>query len=181
MSFFGIRKGLTSYRSPLTRIVICVGIWVLMFFRNDLIALFNPRNIETISKILTGLYFVMIFPGITFFYISVIELRIVYQNKRQKTKRGSSVTLIDIDRITKLVAENDIVEVELLVNGKKLLVGASSDCAPTGNKFFDKLYYIDSANFESIEDFKRQLLNKLGTHKCSVVAIDGCNPKHSKL
>ena len=79
--------------------------------------------------------------------------------------------------VVTLAKSCDIVEIELLTNGKTLTVGASSDSEPGRSELFDKLYYVDKKEYAAIADFRAALLPLTVDGKLYVYCIDGLPPE----
>jgi hypothetical protein len=77
-----------------------------------------------------------------------------------------------IGTITKIVSENDIVEIDVCKDKKIIKVGASADCEYASSVFKDKLFYISSSEYESIEQFTKVLLELFPEESVPVLKID---------
>ena len=173
-----LRKNLTSYKSPVIRILVSILVLVLVFYREDLL----PSQSELIINVGTGVCAVLICWKILVIYISLMEVYYVFKKKHpSKTKKVKMTRDIHIEKIKTLLRENDIIELEILCNGKRITVGASSDCHHNSKVYFDKKYYIGSVQFGSLEDFMTELTSEYCDQTCVVISIDGCDAKHYKL
>lgn len=63
-----------------------------------------------------------------------------------------------MDAIIKIVSENDIVEIEAEYNNSIIKIGSSSDCKHGSSVFQNKLFYISSVEYESVDLFTEALL-----------------------
>ena len=85
---------------------------------------------------------------------------------------------IAMSALMKLMAENDILEIELLIDGKLLKIGVSSDHDQRKKPaFFDKRYYIEDSEYSSADSFSRAFSQLSSRTMQTVVRIDGVEPR----
>ena len=86
---------------------------------------------------------------------------------------------IAIYALMKLMSENDILEIELLVDGKLLKIGVSSDYDHRKKPdFFDKRYYIEDTEYCSPDAFSHAFSRISSRIMQTVVRIDGVAPQY---
>ena len=85
---------------------------------------------------------------------------------------------IALSALMKLMSENDILEIELLVDGKLLKIGVSSDHDHRKKTdFFDKRYYIEDIEYSSADLFSHAFSQLSNRTMQTVVRIDGVEPR----
>ena len=116
----------------------------------------------------------MIF-SILWLYISIGELFHTFANRRHINKNYQFVNVkqLKTEAITKIVSENDIVEIEVYDGNKIIPIGASSDCKYSNYIFKDKLFYISDSEYETVEIFAEALIALFPTGSVPVYKIDG--------
>ena len=168
MKLFEIRTELTSYTYSVVKIVICLSVILFCIFRNLLFRLSNSWA----NFAVTLLCFVITIASSLCLYISIGELFHTYENRKNKKYQPSNVKQLTVDAITKIVSENDIVEIEVCTDNKILKIGASSDCKYSNSIFFDKLFYISSIEYKTIEQFTDALIELFPERIIVVSKID---------
>jgi len=166
---FEVQTNLTTYKYPIVKILICLTIIILSLVRNMIFQISNPW----INAAITLLCFVLAMPSFLCIYISVGELFIAYENRKNKNCRASDLKQLTIEAVAKIVSENDIVEIEVCINNKIVKIGASADCKYTSSVFEDKLYYISSSEYETVELFTEALVELFPQGTMPVSKIDG--------
>ena len=156
MKLFEVQKDLTSFTYPAVKIIICLSVIFLSFARSRIFRFAN----SWIDFGVTLLCFVLLMVSILCIYISVGELFHTCANRKNINNQASDVKLLTIEAVTKIVSENDIVEIEVCTDNQTIKIGASSDCKYSSSIFEDKLFYISSSEYETIEQFM-QALNEL--------------------
>ena len=98
---------------------------------------------------------------------------------KKKSINTSEAEQIAISSLLKLLRENDILEIELLLNGKIVKIGVNSDYdhrkAP---EFFDKRYYIGDNEYLSPIEFSHAFTELSPQTRQTVLRIDGVAPKY---
>ncbi len=98
---------------------------------------------------------------------------------KKNTQDASQSEQIAMSALLKLMEENDILEIELLTDGKILKIGVSSDYDRRRKQdFFDKRYYIGDMEYPSPADFSRAFAAISSQTMQTVLRIDGVAPKH---
>ena len=98
---------------------------------------------------------------------------------KKKVVDASDAEKIAFSAITKLLSENDILELELLHNGSVLKIGVSSDYDHRSKpEYFDKRYYIEETEYLSPAAFSRAFASLSTQTMLTVLRIDGAAPKH---
>lgn len=174
MKLFEPQVQLTTYGYPITKILICIVVYLLIFFRNSLFSFSH----EFVKLALTVLCMLLIGPTIGVIYVSLIELESIYQKRNILKKRPNyhAIKYWTAEKIISLLQQNDIIEIEILFHDSVIKLGASSDCKYSSTVFFDKLYYIESSNFETIEQLKTVLTQYEENGCFGVLTIDGIAP-----
>lgn len=98
---------------------------------------------------------------------------------KKKTIDTSDAEQIAVSALLKLMSENDILEIDLLINENVVKIGVSSDYDRRKTpEFFDKRYYIRETEYLSPADFS-QAFSKLSSQAIqTVLQIDGVAPKY---
>lgn len=177
MDIFHVNEGGKSYVYPITKILICLGLIIVLINRNSIIHIDN----RVIDVIVTFLSTVTVIACIFCIYISFAEFIIIDENRAKERALSDRIIASSkkyaIDKIVTMVESNDIIDIQIVWKNKAIGIGASSDCKNYDSNFFDKLYYVDKEEFENIEDFKSALVPYLMDGTISVISIDGIKPK----
>lgn len=172
MKLFEMQTNLSSYAYPISKIIVCLLVMIVCMFRNRILC-FQSRWINGTLTFLAGILTIVC---VLCIYISVGELFYVHFNKNNQDSivdRPQDSALMSIDKVIVLVCENDIIELEIWVNGRIINIGASADCKPSGIEFFDKRYFIDKHEYDDVVQFEKELVCNVGGNQIYVVSIDG--------
>lgn len=96
-----------------------------------------------------------------------------YSNRRSVNCKNVDVKLLPVKEIIEIVSRDDIVEIEACVDNKTITIGASADCKPSSSIFEDKLFYISSSEYETMELFVDALNSLFPKGEIPVFRIDG--------
>ena len=149
MKLFEVQTDLTSFTYPVVKLIICLSVIVLSLVRNRIFQFLNSWT----NAAVTLLCFVLTMVSVLCLYISVGELIHTCTNRKNINYQSSDVKQLTIEAVTKIVSENDIVEIEVCADNQTIKIGASSDCVYSSSIFEDKLFYISSSEYETIEQF----------------------------
>ena len=168
---FEVQTKLTSYTYSIVKIIICIAIIIFTFVRN----LIFRFSIPWANIVLTVLCVQLMIFSILWLYISIGELFHTFANRRHINKNYQFVNVkqLKTEAITKIVSENDIVEIEVYDGNKIIPIGASSDCKYSNYIFKDKLFYISDSEYETVEIFAEALIALFPTGSVPVYKIDG--------
>ncbi len=172
MKLFELQSNLKSYTYPAIKIIICSVIIVLCFMRNSFIRISSPC-VEILVAILCC---ALTLASILCMYISIAELCETFWNRSKPVKQVTEAKNISIEEIIKCVFENDILEIEIIKDGNIERIGSSSDCKYSSSVFFDKRYYINEMEYETIEAFQSTLIASFPKGYIPVLSIDGLQP-----
>lgn len=176
-NIFRVDDTLKSYTYPIIKCLICI---VLLLFLMNTGRFFYIE--KTIWRFIVGAICVCIgFSSILCICISVAEMIIIHDNRPKKDnvsiKEIEECKMYPIDEVMSLVNNNDIIEIRIISNRKIVEIGSSSDSNVGSSKFFDKLFYIGEKEFESLDDFQKELLLYSDNGQISITLIDGVSPK----
>lgn len=116
----------------------------------------------------------------------LVEVSDNRKRKAQKASRAKKTKKIEsrnytFDQFLKMMDENDILDVVIQNNGHKVSIRASSDLTPDSEEFFDKAFYIEKTEYQTLEQLADALSQLLGTQAdVEVLSIDGLAPKYFK-
>ena len=165
---FELQTDLTSFTYPVVKIIICLSIIILSLVRNQIFQFSN----SWIYFAVTLLCFVLTMASVLCFYISVGELFHTHENRKNMNYHPSDVKQLTIEAVTKIVFENDIVEIEVYADNQTFKIGASSDCEDSSFVFKDKLFYISNSEYDTIEQFTKELIELFPEGTIPVSKID---------
>ena len=101
---------------------------------------------------------------------------------KKKSTDASQAEQIAMSALMKLMRENDVLEIELLLDGKVLKIGVSSDYDHRREpEFFEKRYYIGDSEYLSPADFSRAFAQRSTRTIQTVLRIDGVAPGHYRF
>lgn len=106
----------------------------------------------------------------------------MFSFRKKKSPDASQTEQIAISALMKLMAENDILEIELLLDGNVLKIGVSSDhdCRRKP-EFFEKRYYIGDTEYPSPAAFSQAFAQRSVQTIQNVLRIDGVAPEHYRF
>ena len=170
----------TSYKRPLIRIVICLIVIVVGIFRGKIF----PIPSGVVDTIITILCIPISLITIFSIYISIFDIVELFET-RQKSKKRSLIKPTDcvlkkLEDVMLLVEQNDIIEFEIRTDRGLILAGSSSDCKNSSSNFFDKKYYIEENEYETISDFREAMISFSKDGALAVYAIDGVKQKNNE-
>lgn len=169
MKLFEVQTDLTSFTYPVVKILICMSVIIFSIVRNQIFR-FSSSWANAVVSILC---FVLTIISILCLYISVGELFHTASNRRNTYYHPLDVKQLTIAAVTKIVSENDIVEIEVCTDDKTIIIGASSECKYSSSVFEDKLFYISSSEYDTIELFTEALIDLFPNGIIPVSKIDG--------
>lgn len=174
MKLFEFQTRLTSFKYPIIKIIVCLSLIILAVLRNSI---FQISNIW-INAIVTLLSFLITMASILCLCISVCEVIQTIEN-RQNTKIAFPVETkqVSIETIINMISENDIIEFDVCKDEKIFKIGSSAVCDYAFGPLRDKLFYIASSEYETIELFTEALLKLFPERSIPVFEIDGLPPK----
>ena len=168
MKLFEVQTDMTSFTYPVVKIIICLSVIILGLLRNRIFQFSNAW----LNAIVTLLCFVLTIASILCLYISVGEVFHTSANRKNANYQSFEIKQLTIGTITKIVSENDIVEIDVCKDKKTIKIGASAECEYTSSVFKDKLFYISSSEYETVELFTEALLELFPEGSIPVLKID---------
>ena len=72
---------------------------------------------------------------------------------------------------------NGLGKVVFMKEGKRVEIGSSSECEAYDSKPYDKRYYIEKREFESLDAFRNAGLPYSDKSQITILSIDGISPK----
>ena len=171
MKLFEVQTDLTSFTYPVVKILICMSIIIFSIARNR----FFHLSSSWINAVVSILCFVLTIISILCLYISIGELFHTASNRRNTHYHHHplDVKQLTIETVTKIVSENDIVEIEVNTDANTIMIGASSECKYSSSVFENKLFYISSSEYDTIEQFTEALNDLFPNGIIPISKIDG--------
>lgn len=170
MKLFEPNLNSTNYAPPIIKLSICVIVILICMFRKTI---FNC-DIKPLSTIISVISFVLTIVCVIVAYISCCEIYATFENIHENDVEDSQTfELIHIDDILSQIDNNDIIEYQILTNNGLIMVGSSSDNRYGSSKFFDKKFYCDKQEFDSLDELKNELLKISIDSQLKVISIDG--------
>ncbi len=169
VKLFKLQTDLKSFKYPVLKIIICLSVIAVSIFRNSIFQVGNGWI--NIIVILLCLAFTL--ASILCLYISVGEIFHTYVNRKKENCQFSKIKQLTIGTISEIVSQNDIVEIKVRKDEKTIKIGASADCEYTSSVFKDKLFYLSSSEYETVEQFTEALLELFPEGNVPVLEIDG--------
>ena len=156
------------------KIIACVGIFVLCFYRNRIFPTEN-RGVQIagtlIAAVLLGVALHQIFQAFA-------DLFINKDTKAKDTvKKGDTpVKVMTTQELFSFLENEDIIDIVIDNNGELLRVGTASavEVRP-GSRFIDKCYYIEDEEYTDFGTFQAQLLTILNDDEIKILSakLDG--------
>ena len=168
MKLFKFNENLISFTYPIVKIVVCLFIIVLCFVIRLSIQ-YSNKWIEFSSTLLCVIVTVT---SILSLYVSICELFQTSWNRKDIKRIHSDINYLTIEEVTKILTVNDIVEIEVRTNNHAIKIGASSECEYSSSVFRDKLFYIESLEYDTIESFATELIKLFPEGSIPVSKID---------
>ena len=169
MKLFEPNLNSTSYTIPIIKLVISVAIITACVFRNSI---FHVEN-KLLGIIFSSVAFVFTIVCVVIVYVSCCEIYAIFENTHESVIANEKYSLVHVDDILSQIDSNDIIEYQILTDSGTILIGASSDNRCGSNKFFDKKYYCDKQEFDSIDELSNALSKYLVNDYLKVLSIDG--------
>lgn len=170
---FRCNENIKSYRYPVWKIVLCMAFIVLLTGRNYIVSIDNTV-LNVFVKIVC---FGFVITSVLCIYISVAEIILLHERREKASINAKTITAYSkdysVDDILSLLMMNDIIEITIVSDNQIFKVGASSDCRPDSSRFFDKRYYINTTDYETIDNLKEVIFSNCKDGKLCVIAIDG--------
>ena len=168
MKLFEVQTDMTSFAYPVVKIIICLSVIIFSILRNRIFQFSNAW----LNAIVTLLCFLLTIASILCLYISIGEVFHTMANRKNTNYQFSEIKHMTIGTITKIVSENDIVEIEVCKDKKTIKIGASAECEYTSSVFKDKLFYLSNSEYETVELFTKALLELFPDGSIPVLKID---------
>ena len=105
---------------------------------------------------------------------------IIVSDKKSLSKNVSMISTCmeyRIENILCMAESNDIIEIAIVHEGKKVPVGSSSELENGSSEFRNKLYFIAETEYTTIADFRHALLPYSKDGILTVYSIDGKAPE----
>ena len=170
-------ENVSSCRYPITKLLISSAIIALMCLRKSICARIGA-TINPLANVACG---VIGCAALWCIITSVVEIATLCKTKQKQQKRvGQKETYsYSLETLYSLVEKNDIIEIIILFDGRRVTVGSSAESDRGSSRFYNKEYYIDSRSFCSFEEFRQEMRNMFQDDaKIRVVEIDGVSPKY---
>ena len=180
MKLFEPDTRLTSFKYPILKLIIVLLVFAFVF--STALKLRLPN--EWVTWVLRIVCAQIIILCVLAIYISVGEIFIVFENRnKRKKKKHSSLDAkhLTIETISRIVSENDIIEIEVSISDEIIKIGASADCKHSSSVFENKLFYISNSEFKTIELFKEALVDLFPEGVILVLKIDDLSLKNWKI
>ena len=170
MKIFQLQDHAVSYKYPLLKIFLYIGVYLITFWRDRLFPFENEWCRIALGIVLGCLAIASIY-GI---YVAIYEIYCVYKNRNARPiSVPSQYKQMAKTDVFAMMKHNDIIEFEIIIGDKILKIGSSSDCKNSSGVFFDKRYYIDRTEYEKWDCFEDALGKIDNNESLNVVAVDG--------
>ena len=163
----------TSYKIPIIKVVTSLLIITACMFRGSIFHVENKLLIFIFSFAAVAL----VISCVLIVYISCCEIFATFENTHESVIAKGTYNLMHIDDVLSQIESNDIIEYQILADDRAILIGASSDNRYGSDKFFDKKYYCDKQEFDTIDELSNALSKYLFDDCLQVMAIDGIKVK----
>lgn len=177
MNPFYVNDKLKSYAYPIIKILICIALILVMINREHFLH-FDNKMINIAETILCT---TIVVACIFCIYISGAEMIYVYENRAKETVLSGRAIAeckeFTIDEIVSMAEHDDIIDLQIVWKNKAIGIGASANSKNFASALFDKRYYINREEYESIGEFRAALSPYATNGKVSVITIDGAKPK----
>lgn len=179
---FRVNEKITSYASPTIKVFACVAIIAFIGSRGYVFRIEN----EAVNVVISVISVVLLVLCVLKIYISCAEIILLAERRknakdRQKTYLPEDCVPYSVSEITELLKNNDIIDIAILNDGSCVQIGTSSNQKNGVSELFDKRYYIDTSEYDSISHLV-SFLEKSQRDQCIfVISIDGLKPKRSAV
>lgn len=179
MNIFKVNVGLSSYTYPIVKIIIAIIIIALLITRSSYIHI----NDKTASMVIVIVSFIIGCMSIFSIYISFAEIVYINDNREIANFKDKDISsmkscIYTIEEVVDLVRNNDIIDIIIKCENNIVRIGSSSNYNKSNGIFYDKKYYIDKNNYDTIEQFITALKNTIRYKShIDVVSIEGVYPK----
>lgn len=168
---FKVNSEIRSYTYPTIKLLVCLVLILVLMNRSRLFVIDDKRW----AIAMTVLAFVFGVGAIFCIYISIGEICELYERRvdNQRIVGELATKQYPIEKLMKMIEKEDILEVEIKVQEEIVKIGCTSDNKWSTNEFFDKVYYCDDTEYETIEAFRKALNTYEIDGMLEVVSIDG--------
>lgn len=151
----------------ISRIFINILVILLLIYRNKI---FNITN-ESIGLIITVIVFILSIFIVLDIYKSIGKMTDIPNSRRRKDdtiiKRMGS-----FEEIALMIEKNNILEMIIEVDKKKIKVGCSSDMDHSTGRFFDKKYHINGKEFVSATEFECEFKKIVADKHIKILSLE---------
>ena len=178
VKIFRVDDNVKSYKAPIAKMILSILVIVALILRIEL-KWFVINNLfwDIVLRVLSVIIFVLSIMRIYISFAEIIEVsdrrdkeRANLQNAKSKSKTFHMVSVIS--RLEK----NDIIEIAIAVKDQIVYIGASAECKNGETRFFDKKYYIDDEEIDTLDEVKERLSELCEPDGICVISIDGIPP-----
>ena len=180
---FQFNTDLTSYKSPIIRLIICITAVFLIIGTESII----PDENMIVRVFVTIISATLVIICIVRAELHLCEIISVAINRKEARKRDMTFRVENCvpyssTSIISLLENNDIIEIAVLNDGNCLRIEATSDSKNGSSVFFNKQYRIDSMVYDDISPIVSLLEGLEARDHCiHVITIDGVKPISVKL
>ncbi len=166
---------LPSYRIPIIMIFGAVLLYFAIFAIDDFFD-FSEGFLRNLYFSVMGAICISTLLFNLFELGNVLDKRNLAKLKRTK-KEELRFVKIPLEEILHLCESNDILRIVITTDSGIVKTGSASDLNRRTGKFFDKVYYIDDDNFNTIEQYSQTLTERIhGDRYLSVITIEDLPP-----
>lgn len=179
---FSMDETIHSYWYPIIKIIICLFILVIWFLINRIFA--DQSNL--LQLLMTIISLIVCLCSILAIEVSICEIISIQDRSNDKKEQlhSSDYKTVDasIDQILDLFKNNDCMDIKLLFDSKIVHIGVASDNNVKDNIFFNKVYYIENEEFETLKPFEDALVRLKHSEKhLKIIEIDDLSPQEYSM
>ncbi len=171
----------TKMLPPAVKIIISVAVIALCLLTIELD--FNIRLLSILKKLISIAAF--LYSLVTLFTASA-ELRSSPKAIAKSKAKAAKVPkeeqqTVGINSAINFLRAEAIVEIDAILDNGVVKFGTSSDYNKNKNLFFDKLYYVEDKEYQSLEEMEKALYELFPMGVITIALIDGAAPKYFKI
>ncbi len=167
---FEVNTEIKNYTYPVVKIVLCLVVLLILLNRRKIFSLEET----VVTHLITVFAFVISVVCIFCIYISVAEIVELYDRRAENQININTVATkqYPVETILNLIEKEDVLDVAIKVQKDIIKIGCTSDNNWSTNVFFDKIYYCNETQYESIEAFRDAINTYASNGMFDVISLE---------
>lgn len=167
---FEVNTEIKNYTYPVFKIMLCLIVTLLLLNRNKIFSLEGTKVAGFVTVFATAIVIVCVYCT----YISIAEVVELYDRRAQNRININTIATkqYPVETILNLIEKEDVLDVVIKVQKDIIKIGCTSDNNWSTNVFFNKIYYCNETQYESIEAFREAINTYASNEMLDVISIE---------